>query len=330
MKVSTGTILVHATLLLLAISKVNSFLVELSDIKLYNSRTSTASTSTSSTSREPFRIPKSLALHRHGHGQSLDFSLGMMTWESLESIFERVSKTALSTGAARPIMGTNKRLFYQSLKQPYAMNEASNECTTLLNRMIEEKTLCSDINRNPVTTRKKDIIGAEQEEVIATLSLDNPGLNTTFSRVAPGTWNVVYAPHIANGAKVFGGKFDVQYNLYTNGSITSHARYEFPILGSGYLSVSGRYGSKDNLVCRVEFDRAWVRPFVGGNASLYKPYECLEEVPDSIWKWIINNLGKIMFIEEFAVFPISFLDEDTIVFDFELLGTRICARKIMR
>lgn len=329
MKVSTDAIMVHATLLLFAISKVDSFLVVSSKNKMYHSRrTSTASTSTS-TPREPF---KSLALHRHGHGQSLDFSLGMMTWESLESIFEKISKTALSTGAARPIMGTNKRLFYQSLKKPYALNEASNECTTLFNKMIAEKTLCSDMNRNSLTTRRRDIIGAEEEEeAIATLSLDNPGLNTTFSRVAPGTWNVVYAPHIANGAKVFGGKFDVQYNLYTNGSITSHARYDFPIVGSGYLSVSGRYGSKDNLVCRVDFDRAWVTPFVGGNVSLYyKPYESLEEVPDSIWKWIINNLGKIMFIEEFAVFPISFLDEDTIVFDFELLGTRICARKIIR
>ena len=38
-------------------------------------------------------------------------------------------------------------------------------------------------------------------------------------------------------------------------------------------------------------------------------------------------MGKALFIEAFAVFPVSYLDDNLIVFDFELLGTRICARK---
>lgn len=204
--------------------------------------------------------------------------------------------------------------------------------------MIAEKTLCFDLERNPLIRKQKDDNDAGEQMMMrrrrTTLSLDNPGLNTTFSRVAPGTWTVIYAPHIANGAKFFGGKFEVQYILYDDGSITSHARYEFPIVGSGYLSVSGTYGSKDHImVCRVDFDRAWITPTVGDNDDVSRPkepFESLEDVPDSIWKRIINTIGKVMFIEQFAVFPISFLDEDTIVFDFELLGTRICARKVMQ
>jgi hypothetical protein len=58
------------------------------------------------------------------------------------------------------------------------------------------------------------------------------------------------------------------------------------------------------------------------------PYKSLDEVPDSFVKNAINSIGKAMFIDAFAVFPVSFLDDDTIVFDFELLGTRICAKKI--
>eukprot|EP00557_Chaetoceros_sp_GSL56_P005922 CAMPEP_0176489326 /NCGR_PEP_ID=MMETSP0200_2-20121128/7221_1 /TAXON_ID=947934 /ORGANISM="Chaetoceros sp., Strain GSL56" /LENGTH=203 /DNA_ID=CAMNT_0017886445 /DNA_START=1144 /DNA_END=1755 /DNA_ORIENTATION=+ len=203
--------------------------------------------------------------------------------------------------------------------------------------MIAEKTLCSDDLKLTSLTTKRVVKGtnpAAGGEEIPTLSLDNPGLSTTFLRVAPGTWKVVYAPHIATAAKLLGGKFEVQYNLYANSTIISHARYEFPIVESGYLSVSGTYGSLDNLVCRVDFDRAWITPIttIGGgmNVSRQMPYECLEEVPDSLLKRIINNVGRTMFIEQFAIFPISFLDEDTIVFDFELLGTRICARKIIR
>ena len=58
-----------------------------------------------------------------------------------------------------------------------------------------------------------------------------------------------------------------------------------------------------------------------------EPYPKIESVPDSMLKSLIRTLGKAAFIEPFAVFPISFLDSETIVFDFELLGTRICARK---
>jgi hypothetical protein len=58
-----------------------------------------------------------------------------------------------------------------------------------------------------------------------------------------------------------------------------------------------------------------------------RPYPDIESVPDSISKFVIRNIGRALFIEPFAVFPVTYLDDDLIVFDFELLGTRICARK---
>ena len=57
------------------------------------------------------------------------------------------------------------------------------------------------------------------------------------------------------------------------------------------------------------------------------PYPAIDSVPDSIIKSFIRNVGRYLFVEAVAVFPVSYLDEELIVFDFELLGTRICARK---
>ncbi len=84
----------------------------------------------------------------------------------------------------------------------------------------------------------------------------------------------------------------------------------------------------NDTVCRVDFDEAWLRSFEDrAGASEEGPYCDIENVPNSIWKSLIRNLGRAFFIEPFAVFPVSYLDNELIVFNFELLGTRICARK---
>lgn len=214
-------------------------------------------------------------------------------------------------------LGTNKESFLQSLDNNYTLNQASKERTSLLNKMISEKITTENLNKK--TNGETD--GSE----VPTLSLMNPG--SEYASVAPGLWKVVYAPHMTTISGLFGGSFDVQYRLFEDGQMTSHAKYDFPIVGEGFLSVSGSYGSVDDSVSRVDFDRAWVKP-LGKSDTEKVPYESLEDVPDSFIKDVINKVGKLMFVDAVAVFPVSFLDDDTIVFDFELLGTRICARKI--
>jgi hypothetical protein len=172
----------------------------------------------------------------------------------------------------------------------------------------------------------------ERTELVKALTLENPtqspGSTGSFSPFAVGTWRIVYAPHISTMGGLAGGAFDpVIYELRPNGSMTSHARYDFPIVGSGWLSVSGTYGSKDeDQVCQVDFDKAWVTLSKGDDEV--QPYQELESVPSGLWKDMIQTVGKMGFVKTVSVFPVSYLDEDTIVFDFELLGTRICARKI--
>ena len=122
----------------------------------------------------------------------------------------------------------------------------------------------------------------------------------------------------------------VQYILKDDRSIISHARYSFPLLNiHGYLSVSGTYNTVNNdTICRVNFNEAWIRSFIDNQSSInIGPYQTIDNVPDSIIKSAIRNIGRLLFVEAVAVFPVSYLDEEFIVFDFELLGTRICARK---
>jgi hypothetical protein len=121
----------------------------------------------------------------------------------------------------------------------------------------------------------------------------------------------------------------VQYILKEDGSIISHARYSLPLLNiHGYLSVSGTYNSINDTICRVNFNEAWIRSFIDNQSSInIGPYQTIDNVPNSIIKSVIRNIGRLLFVEAVAVFPVSYLDEEFIVFDFELLGTRICARK---
>lgn len=82
------------------------------------------------------------------------------------------------------IMGSNKKICLQSLEEQYALNEASQLRTELLDKMIAEKIKCA------VLDPSRGSLGEDfdSESEIPSASLENPGLNTTFSSVAPGTW----------------------------------------------------------------------------------------------------------------------------------------------
>ena len=72
---------------------------------------------------------------------------------------------------------------------------------------------------------------------------------------------------------------------------------------------------------KVHFDEIWVQ------AGDPPPYPTLADVPQSPAKDWINHIGTLLFLPQFSVFPVSYLDDELCVFDFELLGTRVCALK---
>jgi hypothetical protein len=209
--------------------------------------------------------------------------------------------TIVESFSLKATQTSTKEALLKELDDPNGFNSATKRRTTLVAKLITENRITS------------------------------PGSANSFTPLAVGTWQIVYAPHIYTMGSLLGGSFSpVIYIMKPNGIMTSHARYNFPIIGSGWLSVSGTYGSQDeDKACRVDFDTAWVRLLTNGdNSHDAEPYDSLEAVPPSPWKDVIQALGKILFIDAVSVFPVSYLDEDTIVFDFELLGTRICARKV--
>lgn len=227
--------------------------------------------------------------------------------------------TSLTLSAlAEESPASDKVAFLNSLDRDDTLNLATKGRTSLLSKLIADKVIVSkadwsDISANDLT--RKD--GS---------SLANAGSRESFQLVAPGRWKVIYAPHMTTMAGLARGKFDVQYTLHEDGSMESHARYEFPIIGKGFLSVSGTYGSVDDNVCRVDFDRFWVKVLKDGERD--EPYSTFEKAPKGLIENFINRVGGSFFLEQVSTFPVSFLDDDMIVFDFELLGTRITGRKI--
>lgn len=220
-------------------------------------------------------------------------------------------KASAATAETATIVNNDKDVFLRSLDGLSTLNQASKERSMLLNTMIENKI-------SSATTSFPNSSSAP--------SIDRPGSQASFQPVATGNWKVIYAPHMTTMGNLAKGSFQVEYDLKRDGKMTSHAKYDFPFVGKGYLSVSGTYGSVSDNVCRVDFDEAWVRPVFSTEEEI-GPYETIDEVPESLIKSIIRSTGRFFFFDGVSVFPVSFLDNNLIVFDFELLGTRICAMK---
>jgi hypothetical protein len=220
-----------------------------------------------------------------------------------------------------PVLFSAKDTFLDSLTYGNTLNEGTKRRTELLNDMISNKM---EVNIKEVLKNRKN------SDSSTTLSAINPGSLSSFLPVAPGTWKVVYAPHMTTIAKLAGGlDLDVEYIMHADQTIESHAKFSSLPLGikSVYLSVSGKYDSISDTVCSVEWDEAWVKLITNSDDD-DKPYAHISDVPDSLLKNAITNVGKLLFIRPFSIFPVSFLATDLTVFDFEALGTRICARKV--
>jgi len=231
------------------------------------------------------------------------------------------SSTTASNDSIPTFTNNDKETFLNSLEHDNKLNKHTNERSFLLRKLLYNKQVqpSSTFTSSPSSPN----------------SIQNPGSLESIQTVASGLWKVIYAPHMTTMANIGGGELDVQYDLKNDFTMTSHARYDFPFFKQkGYLSVSGTYGSVNELVCRVDFDQAWFKPFYideeDGKMTEEEdvPYASIEQVPDSIGKSIITNVGNLMFLESVSVFPVSYMDDDLCVFDFELLGTRIVARKI--
>lgn len=240
----------------------------------------------------------------------------MQAWTSL---YPKTRATSLSMTPTSSVKNTvlctsAKDTFLSSLDTLDRLNTHHKDRTRLLQEMIDSRV------EIPIQDYLKDSTSTNN------VSIQNPGQWESMQMIAQGTWKVIYAPHMTIMAGLAGGgTLDVSYILQEDGTMISHAVCDFswlPNNGKIILSVSGTWGSVSSQVCRVDFDQAWI------TLDQEEPFATFNDVPDDGKKSIISFLGRLFFIEAVSVFPISFLDDNLIVFDFELLGTRICARKI--
>mmetsp|Transcript_56630 Transcript_56630/g.132631 ORF Transcript_56630/g.132631 Transcript_56630/m.132631 type:complete len:310 (-) Transcript_56630:60-989(-) len=143
------------------------------------------------------------------------------------------------------------------------------------------------------------------------------------ARLATGTWEVAYAPHIATLQKL--GTMDfgpIRYILGASSpnerTIVSNVQYKSPLFGQGWFNAAGSYSSLTSDKVRIEFDTFW---WDRDSAAPSPP-------PSSPPRTLVQTLGKAGFIPAFSRFPVRYLDGTTCVFEFELTGTSILARKL--
>ena len=139
-----------------------------------------------------------------------------------------------------------------------------------------------------------------------------------------GKWRVVWAPHINALQKLTFTSFDVTYSFSPKieNTLVSNVVYSSPIFGRGHLNTEGIIRlNQDNTECYIVWDKIW------WDLSIDQPTTS-SDIRDHMLPKLIQTIGNTAFIESVSRFPIQFADEDTCVFLFEALGTRICAKKL--
>jgi len=134
-----------------------------------------------------------------------------------------------------------------------------------------------------------------------------------------GTWRLLYAPHLVVLSTLFLSKIDVSYDFQKGSSIQANVKYRSPVFQKGWLNSSGGIGLPQPKKAMVSFDKFWVD--VG---EMDKPMSGENLNP------AINFLGKILFFETIATFPVLYLDKDICIFRFPPLFSNLCARRSNR
>lgn len=134
----------------------------------------------------------------------------------------------------------------------------------------------------------------------------------------------MYAPHIRILEKVTFTKYDVFYTFpRDDGSMVSYVRYESPLFQTGWLNTAGRVERVADALCRVVWDRIWL----DWNSEAEGPTGAADTakhvLPD-----LVQAVGARGFVEGVSRFPVLYLDEDLCVFQFQVTGTKVCARRI--
>ena len=135
---------------------------------------------------------------------------------------------------------------------------------------------------------------------------------------------VFYAPHIVRLSKPLGINFDIQYRL-SGSSLASNVHYSSKIFGSGWLNAAGSLTADGPDAVKIRFDQFWV----DADAKL-RPELAQDDATAKWFDRVISSLGRVMFFEQLAAFPVLYLDSDLAVFRFPPLQSNIAVCRVTR
>ncbi|KAG2491879.1 hypothetical protein HYH03_009831 [Edaphochlamys debaryana] len=174
---------------------------------------------------------------------------------------------------------------------------------------------CGTYNAEPLEAAVKQLITENPTPAPGTMSV----------ALGQGTWQVFYAPHIANMSSAMGTRFEpIQYRL-SGSFLVSNVKFSNPLLGDGWLSAGGTMARKYDDAVEVMFDRFWV-DLGAGNLRADLPPDAATSLlsPDGV----TGFLGRAAFFPQLAVFPVMYLDNDLAVFKFTPLDSLIAVHKV--
>lgn len=165
-------------------------------------------------------------------------------------------------------------------------------------------------------------VPAEVDSLLQQLVSQGPVADsaTVALKQGQGVWEVFYAPHLRLGSHLFQTAIDPLRYTLAGDKIVTHVRTK-NLLGTMWLSSSGRAYRHTDDTLKLEFDRFW---FDWGEDSLRE--QLLEE--EALMDKVVGSVGRAAFVSEIATFPIKFLDARLAVFVFPALDVKIAIRKV--
>jgi hypothetical protein len=189
-----------------------------------------------------------------------------------------------------------------------------------------------------------DNVGDLIQQLLHTTTSQPRVLDLDFDpKTVAGTWKVIHAPHIvwlSNVLLLGTTKFGpIEYHLTVNQQITSCVKYTTTTTtipfwnrrhsqsSGGWLCTSGYYtndsddcdtttNDNSNTVVRIVWDMVWWNT---------EPYERPTPPNEGSFPNSIQGLGTLGFVEPLSFFPVLYVDEQFVVFQF--FGLTITAMK---
>lgn len=138
-----------------------------------------------------------------------------------------------------------------------------------------------------------------------------------------------YAPHLNRLSSALGARISpIRYVLGPGSALAAHVRYSHPLLGEGWLSASGQLLPGGDAAVDIKFDRFWVD--VGGGEEALRPELPAPGDPAlSTGDRVVSALGRVSFVDNFARFPVLYLDDEGLaVFRFPPLASNIAVVRV--